>query len=118
MCYKNYLAIAAILAFGATPAFAQSYEQTSVGTLHAKEAILDGRLTSAYNTGLIDSFELANMRRDLDAIRVKEDAYRMSNNGLTSGGYERIANRLDDFEARLMRHGTKEAVIAVPVIEV
>ncbi|HEY9714513.1 MAG TPA: hypothetical protein V6C72_13690 [Chroococcales cyanobacterium] len=102
------------------PAFAQYslfYEQPNVGALHVKEAELDTKLTRAYKLGLIDPLELANMRRDLDAIRVKEESYRMNNNGLTSGGAEHIADRLDQFEQRLTNHSVKQNVIAVPVIE-
>lgn len=112
-------AIGLAAAFFATPSFAQHsllYEQPNVGDLHAKEAMLESKLTSAYNLGLIDPLELANMHRDLDAIRVKEDSYRMR--GFSSGGYDSIASRLARFEADLNgRCGEKSNVIAVPVIE-
>jgi len=56
------------------------------------------------------------MHRDLDSIRVKEDSYRMR--GFTSGGYDRIADRLARFEMDLnARCGEKSPVIAVPVIQ-
>jgi hypothetical protein len=102
------------------PAFAQHsllFEQPNVGDLHVKEAELESRLNIAYNNGLIDPLELANMHRDLDAIRVKEDMCRMK--GLTSGGYRDIKASLFRFQRDLDRRcGEKSNVVALPVVEI
>jgi len=116
------LAVAVIaassVAFPARAQYSVMKEQPAVGDLHAKEAQLEAEMASAYQLGLIDPLELANMRRDLDAIRVKEESYRMRPDGLTSGGYARIADRLTMFEANLQRHcSDKGVVVATPIIE-
>jgi hypothetical protein len=113
------LIAASCAAFPANAQYSVMKEQPAVGDLHAKEAQLEAELASAYKLGLIDPLELANMRRDLDAIRVKEESYRMSTSGLTSGGYAHIADRLALFEGNLQKHCSDKGarVVAMPVIE-
>jgi hypothetical protein len=113
------LIAASSVAFPANAQYSVMKEQPAVGDLHVKEAQLEAEMASAYQLGLIDPMELANMRRDLDAIRVKEESYRMGSSGLTSGGSARIADRLGMFEGNLQRHCSDKGgrVVAMPVIE-
>lgn len=94
--------------------------QPIAGPLHIKEAQLQQQLNNDYQLGLIDPYELANMGRDLDGIRVKEEAYRMRTRGLTSGGYNRIALKLAQFQGRLNHHCADKvtSVVVVPVVPV
>jgi len=59
-------------------------------------------------TGLIDPFELANLTRDLDAIRVKEESYRMRKHGMSDGEFDRVARKLDAFQTDLDRRGAEK----------
>ncbi len=97
------------------PAMAQhSIEpgQPIVGSIHVREAVLDSQLTNDFNAGLIDPLELANMRRDLDAIKCKEESYRMRSQGLTTSAEARIAARLDVFQDALMAKEAGKGAIA------
>jgi hypothetical protein len=76
-------------------------EQPAVGTLHQTELHLQRQLDKDYQLGLIDPFELSNRTRDLDAIRVHEEALRMSKHGLTAKGAEKIAAKLAAFQTDL-----------------
>jgi len=113
------LIAASFTAFPAQAQYSVMKEQPAIGELHAKEVQLEAKLINAYQLGLIDPMELANMRRDLDAIRVKEESYRMRPSGLTTGGYDRIADRLAWFESNLNAHCSDkgDVIVATPVIE-
>lgn len=88
-------------------------EQPNVGVLHEKEAQLQAQLNRDYELGLIDPYELSNMTRDLDAIRCKEEAFRMSTHGMTMKSFNRIATKLAQFESNLYHHSDKgNAVIS------
>lgn len=87
-------------------------EQPAVGPLHLKEAQLLKQLNKDYQLGLIDPFELANMTRDLDAIRVREEAYRMGKQGMTVRAAEKISKKLAGFQADLDRRSS-QAVAAI-----
>lgn len=76
--------------------------QPVVGNLHVVEANLEAQLKHDYNAGLIDPLELANMQRDLDVIKVKEEAFRMRKQGMTDEAEQKIADRLSEFQSRLL----------------
>jgi hypothetical protein len=82
-------------------------DQPSVGVLHEKEAQLQAQLNRDYELGLIDPYELSNMSRDLDAIRCREEAFRMSTRGMTQRSFDRIATELAKFESNLLHHCDK-----------
>lgn len=117
------LAAVAVLATSVTvgAVLAQSTNepgQPVVGSLHVIEANLDAQLTHDYNAGLIDPLELANMRRDLDAIKVKEEKYRMQSDGLSSDDAQKIADKLTLFQERLLdKVGEKGRVATATYVE-
>ncbi|HEY9772218.1 MAG TPA: hypothetical protein V6C81_00255 [Planktothrix sp.] len=76
-------------------------EQPVVGSLHEMEASLTAQLNNDYNAGLIDPFQLSKMTRDLDAIRCREEAFRMRTKGMTPTDEMRIAGKLNMFQANL-----------------
>lgn len=110
------LAVAAVVSF-TLPSRAQYAldEQPVVGQLHAKEAQLEAQLNRDYQLGVIDPFELANLGRDLDAIRVKEESYRMSRKGMTAHAFGKIFNDLEAFQANLDNRANEKSVIGVAV---
>lgn len=85
-------------------------EQPAVGGLHVKEAHLLAQLNRDYQLGLVDPFELANMTRDLDAIRVREEAFRMRKQGMTPRAMEKIAKDLASFQADLNNRTNEKAM--------
>jgi hypothetical protein len=115
--YKILNASAVIsLIIGSTgTAFCQSSlepGQPVVGGLHVVESNLDAQLTHDYNAGLIDPLELANMRRDLDAIKVKEEKYRMRTHGITDEDEQRISDLLTEFQGRLLAKVSEKGHVA------
>ena len=101
-----FLTIAGCLALPVQSAQAQysiQGEQPPMGELHVKESRLSKQLTKDYQLGLIDPFELSNMTRDLDAIRCREEAFRMRKQGMTPKAMTKIAKDLDSFQADLNR---------------
>ncbi|MDZ4836732.1 MAG: hypothetical protein SGJ27_23375 [Candidatus Melainabacteria bacterium] len=86
----NKTAISLTVAFGTVlicvlPAQARfDYDnwQPVQGRIHQQENRLEQRLNKDYNRGMIDSNELAQMRRDLDGIKTQEDEFRVDHNGL------------------------------------
>lgn len=76
--------------------------QKEVGLVHQKEACLAGQVQRAFNKGLIDPFELAQMQRDLDGIRTEDDYYRIdTTNGRRAAP---VLKKLDQMEANLIAH--------------
>lgn len=115
--YKILNASAVIsLIIGSTgTAFCQSSlepGQPVVGGLHVVESNLDAQLTHDYNAGLIDPLELANMRRDLDAIKVREEKYRMRTHGMTDENEQKISDLLTDFQGRLLAKVSEKGHVA------
>jgi hypothetical protein len=99
-----------------TPALAQysiKGEQPAVGQLHQQEAQLQAQLDDSYVRGLIDSFELANLTRDLDAIRVKEEDFRMRAQGMSPKAFARVEKRLNAFQSNLNYRCAEKATISV-----
>jgi hypothetical protein len=76
-------------------------EQPVVGPIHAEEARLQMQLNDSFQRGLIDSLELANLTRNLDAIRCHEEKFRMSTHGMTPKKQARIEKQLCAFSADL-----------------
>lgn len=108
-------AVISLIAGFTAPARAQhSVEpgQPIVGGIHVREVMLENALTSNYLSGIIDPLELANMRRDLDGIKVKEESYRMRASGMTPTAEARIHDKLDLFESRLMQKVADKGRIA------
>jgi hypothetical protein len=98
-----------------TPTFAQQTlepGQPVVGHLHVVEANLEAQLNHDYNAGIIDPLELANMQRDLDAIKVKEESYRMRSHGMSSECAQRISDRLESFQDRLLAKVSEKGHVA------
>lgn len=111
----NVLSLAALLIASSGAAFSQSSlepGQPVVGTLHVIESNLDSQLTHDYNAGLIDPLELANMRRDLDAIKVREEKYRMRTHGLSDENEQKIADLLTEFQSRLLNKVSDKGRVA------
>ncbi len=73
------------------------------GPIHQTENRLEQKLNRAYNRGMIDSNELAQMRRDLDGIKAQEDEFRCDHNGLGAKDMQCIANKLNQFQQDLNR---------------
>ena len=90
-------------------------EQPAVGSLHTKEAELLSRLNHDYELGLIDPYELANLTRDLDSIRVKEEALRMRKQGMTPKASAKIEKALAAFEANLDERAAQNGPTTVAV---
>jgi hypothetical protein len=76
-------------------------EQPVVGSLHQQELHLKEQLNNSYAQGLIDPFELANRTRDLDAIRVHEDALRIRKQRMTANAMQKIVAQLNAFQSDL-----------------
>ncbi len=111
----NVLSLAALLIASSGAAFSQSSlepGQPVVGSLHVIESNLDRQLTHDYNAGLIDPLELANMRRDLDAIKVREEKYRMRTHGLSDENEQKIADLLTEFQSRLLDKVSEKGRVA------
>lgn len=110
------LAVAAVAAF-ALPSNAEYAldEQPVVGSLHTMEAHLEKQLNRDYQMGVIDPYELANLGRDLDAIRVKEEKYRMSKKGMTPHAFGKIFNDLQSFQTNLENRTNEKSVIGVAI---
>jgi hypothetical protein len=110
--YTNKTAITGLtLAFGAVlicglPAQARfDYDnwQPVKGQIHHQENRLEQQLNRAYNQGMIDSNELAQMRRDLDGIKTQEDEFRCDHNGLGQKDVQCIDQKLNQFQQDLNR---------------
>lgn len=89
------------------PCFAQgeiTENQPVVGDINTRQAQLQAKLKSNYDSGLIDSDELANFQRELDGIGVQEDDLKSRAGGMTSAGQKEIMKKLDLFEADLEKH--------------
>jgi hypothetical protein len=92
------------------PCFAQNEiteNQPVVGNIHDREALVQAKLKSNYDAGLIDSDELAKFQRDLDGICVQEDDLKSRAGGMTSGGRKEIEKKLDLLEGELAKHAGK-----------
>ncbi|HEY9712743.1 MAG TPA: hypothetical protein V6C72_04700 [Chroococcales cyanobacterium] len=97
----------------ALPAFATYPNETqpALGSIKAQELNLDKRLTADFNKGLIDSMELAQMRRDLDGIRNHEEYQRTDRlGGLPTGAEKNTIKKLRMFSARLDMHEADRAL--------
>lgn len=77
--------------------------QPTVGPTHSIEDALEVRLNHDYNSGLIDSNELAMLRRDLDGIQAQEDEFRMDHNGLGTHDRKAMKAKLQRFQDNLRR---------------
>lgn len=73
------------------------------GQIHRQEDRLEKQLNKDYNKGLIDTNELAQLRRDLDGIKVQEDEFRMDHNGLGANDVKCIDKKLNQFQQDLNR---------------
>ncbi|HEY9787970.1 MAG TPA: hypothetical protein V6D17_21455 [Candidatus Obscuribacterales bacterium] len=73
-----------------------------VGMVHQREIALNKEIQAAYKRGLIDSFEVAQMQRDLDGVRTEDDYFRIdSTNGRRAAA---VLKKLDQLEADLFAH--------------
>lgn len=77
--------------------------QPVLGSAHNYENALEVRLNRDYDNGVIDTNELAMLRRDLDGIEAQEDEFRMDHNGLGIHDRKCMANKLITFEQKLSR---------------
>lgn len=102
--FTTLLGVSAVIAASSTALAQSTLEpgQPVVGKLHVVEANLEAQLSHDYDAGLIDPLELANMRRDLDAIKVKEEKYRMRKHGMSDEKQEKVADLLAEFQSRLL----------------
>jgi hypothetical protein len=75
--------------------------EPKVGEIGYQEEQLARELTDDFKAHLIDSNELAMLTRDLDVIRVKEDALRMNHHGLDKKDEERVLKLLAKFQQNL-----------------
>jgi hypothetical protein len=73
------------------------------GQIHHQENRLEQKLNQAYNKGLIDTNELAQMRRDLDGIKAQEDEFRTDHNGLGQNDVACMEHKLNEFQQDLNR---------------
>jgi len=116
-----FVAATAVHTSSAWPVIAQpdlGLGRSVAGETHIKEAGLEAQLTHNFHAGLLDPLELANMRRDLDAIRVKEEAYCMSKNGLEPGDEAKILAKLDAFQSRLDQRTAERRSVQASIIYV
>ena len=86
--------------------------QPIVGSIHVREAVLESQLTNDFNAGLIDPLELPPCGEISDAIKCKEENYRMRSQGLTATAEAKIAARLDVFQDTLMAKEAGKGAIA------
>ena len=104
-------AISIVIAFGAAfssvnPAHARSdwtNWQPQLGAIHRFEDSIDKQLNRDYKAGLIDSNEMAQLRRDLDGIRDQEDEFRVDHNGLGPKDQKCMMDKLIRFQENLDR---------------
>lgn len=73
------------------------------GQIHRQEDRLEKQLNGAYDKGMIDTMELAQMRRDLDGIKVQEDEFRVDHNGLGQKDVCCLKHKLNQFQQDLNR---------------
>lgn len=99
------LALGAIVICGLPAQARFDYDnwQPVKGRIHTQENRLEKSLNCAYNRGMIDSLELAQLRRDLDGIKAQEDEYRMDHNGLSAKDMKSITSKLNQFQQDLNR---------------
>ncbi|MCA9804829.1 MAG: hypothetical protein KC777_22825 [Cyanobacteria bacterium HKST-UBA02] len=74
-----------------------------LGTVHYSEDSLETRLNRDFDNGLIDSNELAMLRRNLDGIQAQEDEFRMDHNGLGRHDIKCLKAKLERFRQDLQR---------------
>lgn len=92
------------------PCFAQNEiteNQPVVGDINTRTKLLQTKLKTNYDAGLIDSDELAKFQRDLDGICVQEDDLKARAGGMTGAGRKEILKKLDLFESELDQHSKK-----------
>lgn len=99
------LALGAVIIYGLPAQARFDYDnwQPVKGRIHMQENRLEKSLNCAYNKGMIDSLELAQLRRDLDGIKAQEDEYRMDHNGLSAKDMKSITSKLNQFQQDLNR---------------
>lgn len=73
------------------------------GQIHRQENKLEEKLNRDYDRGIIDCMELAQMRRDLDGIKVQEDEFRVDHNGLGKHDVCCLKSKLNEFQQDLNR---------------
>lgn len=99
------LAFGAVLIYGLPAQARFDYDnwQPVKGQIHKQENRLEKSLNAAYDKGMIDSLELAQLRRDLDGIKAQEDEYRMDHNGLGANDVKSLKAKLNQFQQDLNR---------------
>jgi len=99
------LAFGAVLIFGLPAQARFDYDnwQPVKGQIHTQEDRLEKAINKDYNKGMIDSLELAQLRRDLDGIKAQEDEFRMDHEGLGVKDVKCIKAKLNQFQQDLNR---------------
>lgn len=86
------------------PGFCQSEitnNQPVKGVLNKDAERIQQKLKDAFNKGLIDADQNAELQRDLDGILTREDDLKSRGNGMNDAGKKDIAKQFAQFEARL-----------------
>jgi len=112
------LAFGAVLIYGLPAQARFDYDnwQPVKGQIHKQENRLEKSLNSAYDKGMIDSLELAELRRDLDGIKAQEDEYRMDHNGLGANDVKSLKTKLNQFQQDLNREESDKYMPPVKAI--
>ena len=119
--YKKVVLPAAVLwlALSSAPANAQfswTNWQVPVGPVRIKENDIEKQLFQGYLSGLISSQEFADLKKDLDGIRVQEERYRADNFGICPWAEKHLMAKLDFFKMVIDSHfAANQSVAAVTV---
>lgn len=108
------MAFAATLLLVGSPVLAQcprmwQQQQKPVNVVQKREAMLNREVQNAYKRGMIDSFELAQIQRDLDGARAEDEYYRIES---STRRIEPIMKKLDQIQSFLEAHEADNANVA------
>lgn len=91
--------------------FSWTYWQITTDPVHCEENALERRMIEGYLGGALDPIELAELRRDLDGVKDREEVYRMSQ-GLDCKEQKRLLYALNDLKCILEAHMGDKKMLA------